>query len=239
MKAIDCANYTTVPTPAQVACLVNQGYTKAIVGCSYGTVARAQLAAFSAGGMSIEAYCWVSFTNDWIAPLDKAIATIQGTGVSRLWLDCEEDPGKTPAIDRIQQAHLYVSSRTELPLGIYTGGWWWTPNTGDSTFFSDLDFPLWSAEYVNAPAPHLYGGWSEVAIWQTRGSVDLCGLNADDNVILEEEGMTDEVKAAIAAILAHEGEQGQKLDALQASTQFLIDVVNNLVPRIEALEKKP
>jgi hypothetical protein len=192
-KCLDVANYTPIPTAAEVACLVADGYERGIVGASYGSVARGQLEAFQDGGMEIEAYAWVSFADNWQHPLDHALAVIQGLPVTRLWMDCEEDPGAADVLTRIDDALAYVHNvRPDLEMGIYTGGWWWKPNAGNSTRYGAM--PLWTADYLQprdeADKPYLYGGWTEAAIWQTAGSVQLCGLNADDNVILEEDELT-------------------------------------------------
>lgn len=195
MKAIDIANYTSVPTAAQCACLKSNGYGLAIVGCSYGTLAGPQLSAFVAGGIAVEAYAWVQFSPSWQGVLDRALAVIQNYPVKRLWLDCEGaiiNTGQTVA--RINAAIGYVQSkRPDLTLGIYTGGWWWKPNTADSQAFKHM--PLWTADYVQDPGhdptgtPKLYGGWTEAAIWQYAGTIDTCGLNTDRNVIMEEDDM--------------------------------------------------
>lgn len=167
-KALDVANYSTIPTPEQVACLVAQGYDTAIVGCSYGSVAHGQLAAFSAGGMGIEAYAWVSFGPNWQRPLDKALSVIDGLSITRLWLDCEEQPGagydQAAVIQRVNDAIAYTQTqRGDLELGIYTAGWWYGPNCG--TYDGWKDMPLWYAHYDGVPT---FDDWDSIAFggWQ-------------------------------------------------------------------------
>lgn len=195
---IDVANYTPVPTPQQVACLIADGYTRAVVGCSYGNVARAQLEAFSNGGMEIEAYCWVTHPLT-LQPIDKAINVCIGLPVKRLWLDCEAPPNKrTPAqiVDDIDDAVRYATRYFSGEIGIYTGSWWW-PVTGPTQ--NTWGLPLWLANYRDPAKPlteaDVPGGWTvaDVALWQYAGTVTTCGLNTDRNLILEATGGDDEM----------------------------------------------
>jgi len=208
-RAIDVANYTAVPTPAQVACLLTEGYDTAIVGASFGSVARPQLQAFAAGGMQVEVYAWVSFSGWWENLLDGALGAIAGLPVRRLWLDCEEETAMEPrtVIRRIEQAVEYVEeARPDLEVGIYTGAWWWSDFAGNTAPFAHL--PLWSAYYDNEPdidfAQLPYGGWRAPAIEQYHGTVETCGLNTDRNVINEEEETMDApTKGEFGALFAY------------------------------------
>ena len=260
-KAIDFANYTPIPTQDQVRCLLDQGYTTAIIGVSFGAVARAQLEACSRGGMDIEAFCWVRFNDAWRSPLDKALSTIRGLPVKRMWLDCEDATTWPQSMieSRILEAEAYVhNGRPDVTTeAIYTGGWWWNAHMPTSTRFKDWD--LWTANYVRDPnvapygQPPLYGGWESAAIWQYAGTVQTCGLNTDRNVILEEHMPTieyeelkrddEDIKTAVKVL--HERQE--------AAIRFLIDTTINLAgavygdpnhpevlglkERVEALEK--
>jgi len=203
--ALDCANYTAVPSPAQLDCLKTAGYARAIIGCSYGSVADMQLAAYYAAGFEVDAYAWVSFGASWSTPLDRALIVIaRRPAVRRLWLDVEEEvAGMSPPQyeARIQAAVAYVrDKRPDLTLGIYTGRWWWEKNLPRCTRYRDL--PLFAAQYVSDPAaapagtPTMFGGWERAALWQYAGSTETCGLNIDRCVILED-AMTPEELARL------------------------------------------
>lgn len=205
--ALDLANFTPVPTPPQLQCLKDGGYTRAIVGCSYGTVADMQLAAFYAFGFEVEAYAWVAFGASWQKPLDHALTVISHRPyVRRLWLDVEEQvTGMTSAQyeARIDAVIAYVrSKRPDLDMGIYTGRWWWLQNLPACTKYAGM--PLFTAQYVTNPAvppggvPLLFGGWQEVAIWQYAGSVETCGLNIDRCVMLEPVEEDEDMKPFMA-----------------------------------------
>ena len=140
----------------------------------------------------------------------------------RLWLDCEADTPLSPTdtVIRIIDAEGYIRDRRgDLRLGIYTGGWWWKPNTNDANTFTTL--PLWTADYREpVGTPTMYGGWTEAAIWQYAGSQTVCDLNVDLNVVLEEIPMTaeeraemDALKATVKSLQVIAWDQGVRLNA--------------------------
>lgn len=208
--ALDCANYTAIPTPQQLDCLKQAGYARAIVGCSYGVVAGMQLAAFYAAGFEVEAYAWVSFKDNWQSAIDQCLAVINArSSIRRLWLDCEEQPPEgvrtAEVVARIKACIAYIASkRPDLTVGIYTAKWWWM-KVGNPIDFADR--LLWTAGYTPdgeppTTEPLLYGGWQRAEMWQYAGSVETCGLNIDRNVIMEEHmPLNDDDKQAIANIV--------------------------------------
>jgi len=234
VRAVDFANYTPVPSPEQVRCLLGSGYTRAIVGVSFGGVARRQLEVCASGGMDIEAFCWVRWNADWRAPLDKALATVRGLPVSRLWLDCEDATSWPEAMieARILEAEAYVRSdwRDIDTKAIYTGKWWWDAHMPTSRRFAAWD--LWTAAYISGEpegrSPAMYGGWTKAAIWQYAGTVQTCGLNTDRNLIMEDHMPTaeyDELKQRdedIKAVVAR----------VDAGVKFLIEVVRALAGQV-------
>ena len=204
--ALDVSNYGTVPTPMQLDCLKSSGYTRAIVGCSDGTIANMQLAAYYAAGMEVEAYCWVSYGQFWTAKVDHALNVLKtARGVARMWLDVESDKaisGIDPTISqmeaRINAVITYITlARPDLELGIYTSRGWWTGHGDLHTFCA---MPLFTAEYVEdatvppTGGPTLYGGWTKAAMWQYAGTIDTCGLSVDRSVILEDEVTDDDLR---------------------------------------------
>lgn len=126
-------------------------------------------------------------------------------GVNRVWLDCEIDASAvgftdavtpTPAsrVAEIQACRKLVEDAGLSP-GIYSAPWWWRPNTGNSTEFSDL--PLWFANYgrndgTQPPLPTLpepFGGWTKAAMHQYTSTLSVCGRGRDANYLFEEEDM--------------------------------------------------
>jgi hypothetical protein len=203
---IDLSNYTTnVPVPgsgaagglitdALVRCWVESGYTHAIVGTQWPGVARHQLEMCARGGMTLDAYCWLSWSRDVRTAVATALRVIDGFDVRRLWLDCEEASGGRSPAEIVALIGSAVDACGAFPCGIYTARWWWPAATGDSAAFEHL--PLWHAEYPfregykpdaqEAPAFESfkpYGGWTHPAMWQFAGSVQHCGANVDLNVI--------------------------------------------------------
>jgi GH25 family lysozyme M1 (1,4-beta-N-acetylmuramidase) len=115
-------------------------------------------------GCTVGGYVWLYAGIDGAKQVADALDTAQKAGVALgernpLWLDCEDYTDKSyPSLAVIQQA-INACDDHALVCGIYTGGWWWRPRTGNSQAFSDL--PLWDANYDDPPglgAPG-YGGW--------------------------------------------------------------------------------
>lgn len=97
-----------------------------------------------------------------------------------LWLDAED-----PAAVRMSHAHnvswigsflTTVCIDTGLPksrVGIYTGAWWWNPNTGGSAKFADR--PLWVSGYTTkAPIPT---GYTSALLWQYTNKATVPGIS--------------------------------------------------------------
>lgn len=202
-KAFDFSNWTRVPTPQDCSDLKYLGYTTGIVGASFNvSLARLQIESLIQGGFRVEVYCWLR--HPWREDLlNNALIASEGFKVERFWLDVEdaEDAiGKTPdqlAFD-VQIALTWLRARLTIPIGIYTGSWFWdaymeTINTFGCT--------LWLANYIDGPPnvdevtktgwiyQQLPGGWTAdtLAIWQWRNNLKPgSDFNADDNLILIE-----------------------------------------------------
>lgn len=232
-RAIDFANYTAIPTSSNVADLKAGGFTRAIVGCSFGSVGRAQLAACLNGGVGAEAFAWVTAQEHWRPPLDHALAAIHGLPVGRLWLDYEE-AALTEA--RLREAIDYVAPlRPDLQLGIYTSASCWNV-AGDFT-----RYPLWFARYVSHPDPDdlpLFGGWTSAAMWQYCGSTNTCGFsNVDLSLILEEEERmyTDQqIDEKLIRAIAAARDAGEQASNMQIGR--VLQTLGALGDRLSALE---
>lgn len=159
---IDLANYTTIPTVAQVDDLKDSGVRRAIVGTSFGLVWLRQIKALEEGGIEVQEYQFPG----------RLRATHR-----KVWLDCET-PEAT--VDQIRRDAPKVH-------GIYTRRGWWTDETGDWKIAKE--FPhlrLWEAHYGYPPPVFLsFGGWMVRDIIQWHDSINFCGLNVDLNVIEE------------------------------------------------------
>lgn len=194
--AVDFSQYGGGLNTGTVSCWQQQGVELAIV--QYSSFMRPHLTALETAGMKAEGYVYlywnVSPWNQTPQERTRNVLNMAGNRISRLWLDCEDsshpfDPAQLDECIAICQA-------AGMPTGIYTGRWWWVPQTGNSNRYSDL--PLWHAEYrtpEGQPAsiivPDLsgfqpYGGWQSPAIWQYQNTSQLCGHSVDMNAILEE-----------------------------------------------------
>jgi Glycosyl hydrolases family 25 len=194
-KAFDFSNWTRIPTDKDCTDLLAQGYDTAIVGASFNPqLARQQIAVLVAHGFRIEMYAWLR--HPWRADLlDAAINASYGFPVERMWLDVEDADdamGKTPAqleFD-VNAALTYLESHLSVPVGIYTGDWFWDAYMATTNTFGCA---LYLANYVTDTSvlPPLPGGWTVLTIWQHAYHLTGTDFNADDDLILvEEDDMT-------------------------------------------------
>lgn len=212
-RAFDLANWTTVPTQAQMQALWDASYRRAIVGCSYGTdksgsglpfgeLTRRQLAAVVAFGFELQAYAFVEWANP-IPALAAAYKAITGFPVTRMWLDIEEAATGRSTTELVATIWRCIDNgrqwRPDLPMGIYTGGWWWRAYMPQ--VYETFGLPLWVADYrqVSHITEVLCGGWHETELDMWQWSADgFAGLNTDLNMVFVRDDMTtDEVNALI------------------------------------------
>ena len=205
-----------------VNCWKGQGVTHAVV--QYSSRMRQHLDVLhEAGGIEVEAYVYLYWgLSPWgQTPQDRvrSALTMSRGKISRLWLDAEDSTHPYQE-DQLLEC-VEICNQANMPCGIYTGRWWWIPNTGNSKTFAHL--PLWHAEYFpSAPQDFsgfkTYGGWSRPTIWQWAGTVELCGHSVDFNAIEDEVVITPDTPpiflptskdvafaGAVAAFQVHNG----------------------------------
>jgi hypothetical protein len=230
MSAIDVANFTAVPTDDQVRCLRDSGVTRAIVGASYGYVARGQWQAFAGGGLELEGYAWLTSQAWYDTTVGSALRQLAGLPVQRWWLDCEEDMGVliVEAVrERIRHAlSMFAATSPAARRGIYTTASWWQEQTNGWDIVAEFpDVDLFEAHYVHAdgdpcagvdaeraqiPAFVPFGGWTSRAMVQWHPSTRVCpaddtGLNVDLDEIEEDplSGPTKEEFGALFELTVH------------------------------------
>ena len=160
-------------------------------------------------------FCYFGSPYGELRDIDWAVQLAHEFGVRRVWVDCEKDAIEVPfsdartatpeqRVDAIWRAVAFIED-AGLSAGIYSGSWWWDPNTGRCTEFAHL--PLWNSYYDGDPdidgLP--YGGWTTAAVEQYSSTVPICGrATRDVNRIYEEEdAMTkDEIRAIFKEELA-------------------------------------
>ena len=215
-KAIDVSNYSGVFGAAAVACWREQGFDHIVCGTQRPEITRRQLEAAVAGGMGVAAYAYLYWRSDVVEAVQRALAAVDGFAIERLWLDCEDVRGALTAEDVVGRIAAAAAACGDFPHGIYTGRWWWVPNTDNSSAFSHL--PLWHAEYTGSPQslPDFgrflpYGGWSRPLMWQFQGTTSLCGVSVDLNL--------RDVTASEPPPLG--GDERWELEVLRAGQRFL------------------
>lgn len=171
-RAFDIANFTPVPTGAQMDCFKAQGYTHAYVGSSFGDVAPYQIARLQRGGFVVGEYMFPTRTHD----TDR-----------EWWLDAEKSPGTVVNQTTIRDS---IRKATNKPRGIYSNRTAWLECIGFDWNIKE-EFPwlaLWDANYGwTLPRPfNAFGGFTIddrlITQWSSTG---LCGLNADLSVMAD------------------------------------------------------
>ena len=159
-----------------------------------------QLENAGAAGYERHLYHFLRFRIAPRAQADIMIArwqTVQAAGIAprRYWLDVEDTDTWPSSGDPVAWLHELIGYLDEggIPLGVYTGGWYWEPHLRSSTEFSYL--PLWNAAYVPEESVRLYGGWTAMTIWQWGSSGGIPGYDADidKNISFEEPQEEDDM----------------------------------------------
>lgn len=243
MIAADCSNWSRVPTAADIAALKGLGVTRMIVGTSFSQrqpdgsyvyIADQQMAAFEAAGFEVQEYQFIGKHYPSTRPV---------------WLDVE----LAETADDVRKTLLLLAIWNQMPIGIYTRRGIWDLIDVDLV----SEFPglkLWDANYGPLPRTFIpYGGWTKADMTQWHDTMDIgTGFNIDLNEYEEAHMPTPEydelkqadkdIETAIAAVRDILDGRVARLEtqraALQTGVTFLIDVVNNVVPRLKALEDK-
>ena len=179
-----------------VECWRAQGVNHAIV--QYSNLMSQHLQTLQqAGGIETEAYVYLYWgVSPWgqtpVQRTEACIDIMSSYGVKTLWLDAEDSMHPYNEA-QLKECEQLCYARGIIP-GIYTGRWWWVPNTNNSQAFKHL--PLWDANYIGeSPNPDLskhptafdrfrpYGGWTQPTIWQWHNTTMLCGYSVDLNAL--------------------------------------------------------
>lgn len=188
-NALDISAWSGELTTTEADCMAAEGIKLIIAGTghanSLGRWSEQQAGVVLDAGLVLDGYRWLNLNKPIVPQMDNAFASMGNhlADVRMWWIDCEDEQlgsmGPAEVIDAIGDAVEYCE-RAEVRHGIYTGGWWWKPRTGNSEAFSHL--PLWNADYRSAEHHLPYGGWDESAIWQFQGTTLVCGQSVDRNL---------------------------------------------------------
>lgn len=178
-RAIDISNWSGAVTREQFDAILALGYDLCIVGTQDRDIAQRQMVRAVVAGFELDAYVWLSWGKPIIPQIERALVTISGYPVGRLWLDVEEESHGVHMIKTIRRA---VDACAGHPVGIYTSRYKWQAITGDTNAFAHL--PLWDAWYGHEDIEDFvpYGGWSRCEVRQHQGTTNLEGVSVDLNV---------------------------------------------------------
>ena len=181
--AIDISQYSGEVTQAQMQAVRQAGCSRVIVALNNLPLAQRQLKAASSAGMEVEAYIYLYFAQSVQARVSACLAAIEGFGVRRVWVDCEDERHTLNAQSLAQRVRLardaVVAGGYET--GIYTAAWWWNKWMPGVTEFSTL--PLWDAFWDKDDDldPVKYGGWKVPAMSQHTNDTTFAGVWCDIN----------------------------------------------------------
>ncbi|MHB8872834.1 MAG: GH25 family lysozyme [Myxococcaceae bacterium] len=184
--ALDLSHWEGAMAHWEMECFWGSGVRHWISGTQNPEVTRQQLKMAVDHGMTVDGYVFLFWDNDMAAQVEKAVETLAGFPIGRLWLDAEEDQrGGVPSVARLQQAVDACNAKSPYPCGIYTGRGFWQTFLGDSKQFASL--PLWYARYngirtLSSWPGEKFGGWDKPAAKQYAEEV-LCGVGPDKNVM--------------------------------------------------------
>lgn len=201
----DFSNYDA-PT-FDPSCFYAAGVRRAIVGCQREPIARDMLTRLRTAGTEIPAvygFHYFGAAGGQAHEIVTAITLAHEFDVPLVFIDCELDAqqaGWGEAPPTIGQRVAQIAQSVErvqdsgLNAGIYTGAWWWRPQTANSLMFAHL--PLWHSAYGKDSGPLdpvtevSYGGWSAVWAHQYTSTYELCGRGRDMNYLYQvEDAMT-------------------------------------------------
>jgi hypothetical protein len=209
LNCVDMSRWGGDLSADEAACLREAGIGTVIVASGpggYGLMARQQAGAAVAAGLRLEAYTFLEFESDpewWVG---EALARLDGLPVARWWLDVEDvDHGRTwtpeQRIAYVQRA-LDAFAAAGVFAHVYSGGWYWRVQMGNTDAFARQGRKLRNSWYDGDPdidgLP--YGGWTaaDVAIEQFDGTTVACGQSVDKNwLYFTEEGEDMELRARV------------------------------------------
>lgn len=116
----------------------------------------------------------------------------------RLWLDAEDTNAGPKSLGWLKDV---IAELGGIPLGIYTGAWWWNSAMPASHGLDDL--PLWFAHYPrnntvhsdpteSGIAPTLPNGWDGWAIWQYSSTGAVAGIGPSVDLNVAQDGVFDD-----------------------------------------------
>lgn len=173
----------------------------------------------------------------------------EGYDLPFIWPDIEEARGYSheqviASLRRCVAINADAGYGRQTKQGIYTGRWWWVPNTGNSAAFGDM--ALWTAYYNTDSAGNWhddwpidfswyqpYGGWYDLPrptrrdTRQYRGTYNLHGVNVDLNWRDDAWQGEDELDAEGLIALLESMTPDQRNRAYKAGLkQAIIDIFN-------------
>lgn len=170
LNSIDISLYTGEVSQAQANQLVTAGLQHLVIGYDTSQLSDDQRDVFcQAGVVAFDVYRYVYFNQPIQPQIDnvlEAISKIPNGDMMPgfLWLDVEQDIGLSTVT--IQQAVIDAVTAARkgiIPVGIYTGKWFWDKYLSGWTWPADNGVFLWNAFWdgtMDVDSAVLFGGWT-------------------------------------------------------------------------------
>jgi hypothetical protein len=210
---VDISNYSGHVSTQQMDCWEAQGVRRVVIGLQNAGIARQQ-----------QSMCG-RFERQYYVERPGRDLTIPEAG-AMVWVDIE--PGAITTIPDLNRSIQEIVA-AKLAIGFYGNETSIRPIIGDSNVLAP--WPLWYASYFNNRVPSLsefkpFNGWQSCAMWQYRGTTDLCGVNVDLNVY------------EAAAIPVEVPSTDDQIDALSAEIRRVLDFKYGRLPLKDLSERQ-
>lgn len=166
---VDISNYSGNLNAVQMDCWQDQDVKRVVIGLQNAAIARQQ-----------QSMCQ-RFERQYYVERPGRDLTIPEPG-SIVWVDIE--PGAITTIPDLNRCIQEIIA-AKLAIGFYGNETSMQPVIGDSSVLAP--WPLWYANYTAAGrVPSLtefkpFNGWTSCAMWQYKGTTELCTVNVDLN----------------------------------------------------------
>lgn len=183
--AVDISKWAAEITDAEVACWQKDGFSHVVLGTQNHRVAKQQLEEVLEGGMSVDAYIYLYWDDNWTERITRDLEFLKDYPIGRYWLDVEDKPDGMSIAQMEAKIREGLNACGDQPCGIYTASWWWVPHMRNSEAFKNV--PLWHAYYDKDPSlatwdTQKFGGW-ELPWGKQWTETYFCGPRLDKNTM--------------------------------------------------------
>jgi hypothetical protein len=176
-------------------CLKANGWGRVTVGIRYDNLAltRSNLQVAKDAGLEVDAYAYYWLGGDVRDRTRRSLDLCLPYDITQLWPDWEDNGHGAAGVPNRAEfppsrvcdliAAVDDEMRNYFPPSKYSGAWWWTPATGNSTRWAGDEW--WIAQYDGIPDLSVFtpfGGITRLVGKQYQGTTSECGVTVDLNL---------------------------------------------------------